>query len=143
MYNTIKKIISAGGYKLAEMQAKIKKLYVLGDLDEAQADELLALAVTGAQAEAERPESLEMVKQLAARIEALEARVAALDGGTVGETVSGYPVWVPWNGISADYTHGAIVSHNGVLWQSVFAGQNVWEPGAVGTNGLWVTYSAR
>ena len=43
MFDVIKSAISAGGYKLADMQYKIKKLYVLGDLTEAEMDELLAL----------------------------------------------------------------------------------------------------
>lgn len=41
MYNVIKSVVASGGFKLADIQHKIKKLYALGDLTEAQMDELL------------------------------------------------------------------------------------------------------
>ena len=47
MFELIKSVISAGGYKLAEIQHKIKKMYFYNDLTEAQMDELLALAAGG------------------------------------------------------------------------------------------------
>ena len=53
MYEIIKNVISAGGYKLAEIQHKVKKLYILGDLTEEQADELLAMAAAGVSTDAE------------------------------------------------------------------------------------------
>ena len=149
MYDIFKSRISAGGYKLADIQYRIKKLYTWGDLTEEQADELLAMASSGVSADAERPETLEMFQSLSDRISAVEAIVKALTGGNdEGGTGDGdtenpaYPAWKPWDGISTDYQNGAVVSHNGELWQSVFSGQNVWEPGAPGTESLWVKYQA-
>lgn len=141
MYEVLKSVISSGGYKLAEIQYKIKKFFALGDLTEAQTDELLAMASGGVSTDAERPETLKLINTLAGKIEALTARVKALEGGNAdsGDEQTGHPEWKPWDGISKDYQHGAIVSHNGQLWMSVFNGQNVWEPGAPGTENLWVT----
>lgn len=146
MYNVIKGVISAGGYKLTDIQHKIKSFYMKGDLTEAEMDELLAMASGGVSTDAERPEILVIIQNLAAEVDALKARVEALERGDVGNTggneeSTGYPEWRPWDGISKDYQNGSIVSHNGVLWQSVYSGQNVWEPGAVGTDSLWVKYS--
>lgn len=142
MYEVIKSVISAGGYKLAEIQHKVKKLYVLGDITEEQMDELLSLAAGGVSTDAERPGMLAMIQTLAAEIKALEARVKALESDEPAEPdVPAYPAWKPWDGISKDYQQGAVVSHNGQLWESVFAGQNVWEPGTAGTDALWVTYT--
>lgn len=145
MFEIIKSAISAGGYKLAEIMHKIKKMYVLGDLTEAEMDELLLMASGGVSPDAERPETLEMIKNLSAQIEALKARVDALEGDEPAEPdepdVPEYPAWKPWDGISKDYQNGAIVSHNGELWESVFNGQNVWEPGTVGDQ-FWVKYAA-
>lgn len=138
MFDIIRNVISAGGYKLADMQYKIKKLYALGDLTENQLDQLLVLADLGASAEAERPEVLIMLTGLAEKMEDLENRVQALEGGETGEEEQ-YPAWKAWDGISRDYQPGAVVSHNGKLWQSVYAGQNVWEPGVTGT-GFWEAY---
>lgn len=148
MFDIIKSAISAGGYKLTEIQHKIKKLYFLGDLTEAQMDELLALASLGVSTDAERPETLKLIQTLAAEIEALDARVKALEGDEPAEPdnpdepdVPVYPEWKPWDGISKDYQYDAIVSHKDELWQSKFNGQNVWEPGAPGTDALWVKYT--
>ena len=137
MFNVIKSAIEAGGYKLSEMQQKIRKFYMMGNLTEAELDELLRLASGGVSADAERPETLKLIQTLAEELEALKARVTALEGG--GEPVQPtYPEWKPWDGISKNYQRGDIVSHNGKLWESVFEGQNVWEPGTVGTEALWV-----
>lgn len=136
MYEVIKSVIAAGGYKLAEIQHKVKKMYILGGITEEQMDELLALAAVGVSAEAERPENLELIRNLAEKVAALESRVAALEGAE--DSQEEHPAWKPWNGISDDYQQGAVVSHNGQLWQSVFAGQNVWEPGAAGTESMWI-----
>lgn len=143
MYDILKSVVSAGGYKLAEIQHKIKKLFILGDLTEAQTDELLAMASAGVSADAERPETLAMIKTIADEIEALKSRVMALEGGNddAGDPDQPeYAEWKPWDGISNDYQLDAIVIHNGKLWKSTFAGHNVWEPGAVGTDALWVEY---
>lgn len=144
IYEVLKSTISGGNYKLHDVQQRIKRLFVLGDLTEEQTDELLAMASGGASADAERPETLALIQTLAENIIALEARVAALESGNnSGTDDTGdaepplYQAWKPWDGISKDYQKGAIVSHDGELWESVFDGQNVWEPGAIGTDALW------
>ena len=140
MYDILKSVISAGGYKLTDILHKVKKLYILGDLTEEQMDELLAMASGGVSADAERPETLKLIHTLADEIKALEARVKALEGG--GEEEPTIADWKPWDGISKDYQKGAIVSHNGELWKSVFNGQNVWQPGTACTENLWVKHTA-
>lgn len=140
MFELLKTVISRGGYKLEELQGKVKKLFVLGDLTESQMDELLAMVSGGISPEAERPETLEMIRTLAEKIEELKARVETLEGG--GKEPEEYPDWKPWDGISNDYQKGAIVRHKGQLWKSVYEGQNVWEPGAPGTESLWVKHEA-
>ena len=111
-------------------------------LTQAQMDDLLLLASGGVSTDAERPEVLAMFRALADQMTALEARVKALEGDdNTGEESTGYPAWKPWDGISADYKQGAIVTHNDQLWESTFAGQNVWEPGTAGTESLWVLYT--
>lgn len=145
MFEVIKGVIYSGGYKLSELRHKIQKLYVLGDLTEEQMEELLVMASTGISADAERPELLSIVKNLSERLNAVEERLKALEGGnTETDTeATDHPAWKPWDGVSADYQNGAVVSHNGELWESVFGGQNVWEPGTAGTEGLWVKYTPK
>lgn len=143
MFNIIKSAIIAGGYKLAEINHKINKLWISGDITELEADELRELASRGVNPDAERPEVLAMLRALSDRIDALEAKLAEKDGGTVEpEAPAEYEAWAPWDGISDKYQPGSIVSHGGKLWQSEYAGQNVWEPGTTGTAALWVEYTA-
>ena len=73
------------------------------------------------------------------RIDGLEKRLAALEGEE--PEPEEYEEWKPWDGVSNKYQLGAIVTHNGKLWESTFNGQNVWEPGAPGTDNLWKVYS--
>lgn len=144
MYKVMKSVISAGGYKLADIQYKVKKMYAMGDLTEEQMDELIRMASGGVSIDAERPELLAMIQTIAKDVEALKACVKALESGNVevnpdeGEQAE-HPAWKQWDGISKDYIKGAIVSHNGELWESVYDGQNVWEPGAVDER-FWVKY---
>lgn len=138
MYNIIKAVISAGGYKLIDIQQKIKRFHIRGDLTEAEMDELLALASVGVSPDAERPAFLILIQTLAEEVAGLKDRVQILEGGQAEE--GKYPTWKPWNGISKDYQFGAIVSHNGELWQSVFNGQNVWEP-TEDSMQLWAKYA--
>lgn len=146
MFDIIKNVISAGGYKLTDMQHKVKKMFLLGDISEAQMDELLQMASGGVSAGAERPEVLDMMKKLSERMDALEGRLKVLEGGSdeepgAGEDSPAYPAWEAWDGISDQYKTGAIVQHGGKLWKSIFNGQNVWEPGAAGTASLWAEYN--
>ena len=141
MYEVIKSVISAGGYKLGEIQHKVKKLWLQGDLTEKQADQLLTLASQGATPDAERPELLSMIQNLSEKVNALVAEVAALKGasGTNEPDSEEYEVWKPWDGISNKYQTGAIVSHGGKLWISTCSGQNVWEPGTVDSQ-FWIVF---
>lgn len=138
MYEIIKSVIAAGGYKLTEIQHKVKKLYITGDLTEEQTDELLKMASEGISPDAERPEVMAMLQSLADRIAALEAAQAPGEDSNTEQTEA----WKPWDGISNKYQKGAVVSHNGITWESVFSGQNVWEPGVTGTEALWVKKEA-
>ena len=141
MADIIRSMIAAGGYSLADMTNKINVLWTTGFLTDGEREELLALAVEHADVEAERPGEQAMLEALAERLTALEGRVAALEGQSGGGDASEYPAWRPWDGMSKDYQKGAVVSHKGELWESVFPGQNVWEPGTVGTESLWVKYT--
>lgn len=142
MYKVLKSVISAGGFKLADIQYKVKKLYATGDLTEEQLDELLAMAVNGISPENERPEVMEMIRRLAERVEALEEKMK--EPSEPGEEdPAEYEAWQPWDGISNKYQYGAIVIHKDKLWQSEYNGQNTWEPGTPGTETLWVVYEKK
>lgn len=59
-----------------------------------------------------------------------------LPGQEGNEPEEGYGEWVQPDSTNG-YSMGDRVSHNGKIWESIFDGSNVWEPGAVGTEALW------
>ena len=144
MYGIIKLTIMSGNFKLSEIQKRIKRLYAMGDITDTQMDELLSLMAEKANPEIERPETLDLIQNLFARVNDLAARVKRLEAGNAEEGAvvhsdSEYPAWEPWDGLSNKYQPGAVVSHNDQLWESVYAGQNVWEPGVVDQR-FWIPY---
>ncbi|MCD7881066.1 MAG: hypothetical protein LUG47_05280 [Clostridiales bacterium] len=145
MYDTLWQLIATGNYTLADITNKINVFWAESQLTDEQRTELLALAVENISTDQEKPELETTVEKLAARVTALEEAVTALQGDT-GDSGSGgssaYPEWTSWDGVSDNYQYGAIVSHNGTLWISVYNGQNVWEPGVTGTESLWQAYTA-
>lgn len=71
MKEFIEQVIAKGGYKLDELETKIKKLYILGDLTESEMDELLALAANSVDNSAQ-VDMFAMIVDLQHRVEALE-----------------------------------------------------------------------
>ena len=142
MYEIIETAILTGGYDLQAMASKIDAMYAADRLTADEWQKLRKLCLDHLKPEDTRPELQQQLEYLAARVTALEARVAALTGGASGGTEEDYEDWQqPIAGLTDKYQHGAIVRHNGKLWQSSYHGQNVWEPGVLGTEALWTEYT--
>ena len=62
--------------------------------------------------------------------------IKILPGQEGNEPEEGYGEWVQ-PGSTNGYALGDRVMHNGKIWESIFDGSNVWEPGAQGTEALW------
>lgn len=71
MKEFIEQVIAKGGYKLDELETKIKKLYILGDITESEMDELLTLAADSVDNSAQ-VDMFTMIVDLQHRVEALE-----------------------------------------------------------------------
>lgn len=152
MFTLMKNTIDSGNYKFLDLQQRIARLYAMGNISEDELNDLMTMAVEKANPETERPEVLILIQTLSKKVEsltscveALTARVKALESGdTSGGTDEGdtdeYPAWEPWDGLSNKYQPGAIVSHGDELWESVYSGQNVWEPGVVDER-FWIHYT--
>lgn len=143
-YELFRDVILSQNFKLDEMREKIKRSYITGDITEEEQSELLTLVSNNVNHEAERPEWLEIARKLDERISFLEEEVKILKSGDTtpedNTETPQYEKWTPWDGISDKYQFGAVVEHNGVLYESTFNGQNVWEPGTLGTEALWKVY---
>ena len=139
MFGNLKRVILSGRYRLSEMVEKINVMWGEGLIADAERDQLLNLAQEKLNPRTEAPELMEAYRRVLEKLAALEKRVAALEGAGGEESAEGeaWPVWEPWDGVSDKYQPGAKVEHNGVKYVSVYAGQNVWEPGALGTAALW------
>ena len=138
----LENVIKSGKFDLTRATTLIESGYVAGEYTEEERKELLALRDQHLKPESQAPEMLLVLQRLEEKYAALEERVAELEkGGTEeaepGEEEEAYPAWEPWNGIDTRYQHGDKVTHNGFVWESIYAGQNTWEPGALGTENLW------
>lgn len=140
LYELIKDVIKAKNFKKDDMVSKIERAWYKGDITEEEHSELLSLVTKNLNPEAERPEWLEVAAILKNKISALEERVAKLE---IGETSSPeeapkWEKWEKWDGISKKYQFGAIVEHNGIVYENILQNmQNTWEPGTPGTVNIW------
>lgn len=82
MKEFIEQVIAKGDYKLEELEVKIKKLYVLGDLTESEMDELLVLAANSVDNSAQ--------VDMFAKLVDLEHRVEALESADFAVWKAGY-----------------------------------------------------
>lgn len=140
MYEIVRNVIVSGNFKLEDMSKKIDTLWVQGDLTEEQKTELISLMKEHLNPESEKPEQIELYKQILAKYDALEERVHKLENGEVKPEPAPsveVPVWEPWDGISDRYQYGAVVMINQKYYIDTFQGQNTWMPGSLGTEGLW------
>lgn len=145
-------VIRGGDYKLSDIQEKIEKSYIGNKLTEEDHDDLLRQASEGMNIAGEKPSDDARFETLLQYIHALEDRVKTLEDAVFKSEEDGeapeapeedkvvYEKWEPWDGISNKYQPGSIVEHKDKLWESIHPGQNVWEPGAPGTERVWREY---
>lgn len=143
MKSILENVIKSGKFDLARATQLIESGYVAGEYTEEERTELLNLRDQYLNPTSQTPELVEVVRRIEEKYAALEARVAELEKskeeepepGEEGET---YEPWEPWDGISNKYQNGVMVTHIGYVWVSDYPGQNVWEPGSLGTERIWV-----
>ena len=102
MFDVAKNVIQSGNYKLTEMLDKLTTLWMEGQLDNEQKDELTQMAKQSPDARAEL--------DVLAKLEDLDRRVAALEAGeSGGGEAEEYPEYVAgkW------YYNGGKMTYNG------------------------------
>ena len=133
MYDTIKDVINSGRYELNDMLHKIDTLWVQGDLDDDQRDELVELARENATPENTYVPIQEQIDQAFAQISALDTRIKALEAGgsepTDPEPEDEWPEWVQPTGAHNAYSNGDKITYNGKRYISTMDG-TVWSPDA-------------
>lgn len=132
MHDTIKDVINSGRYELNDMLHKIDTLWVQGDLDDDQRDELVELARENATPEQTYAPIQEQIDQAFAQISALDTRIKALEAGGSEPTdpePEEWPEWVQPTGAHNAYSNGDKITYNGKHYISTMDG-NVWSPDA-------------
>lgn len=144
MFEFFKSQILAGEYDLLKMRERIMAVYATGQLTTEEFDQLLALAGEHADPVASLPPLeerfdviLERLATVTASVDALSARVAALEAGddtepgddpeTPEEPSTSYPEWVQPLGGHDAYKTGDRVMYQGKVYESSIDG-NVWAP---------------
>jgi hypothetical protein len=142
MANILRNVIRNGGMPLSQVNERIETMYLSGRISGEERAELTELMHANANPMNETGDWKAMHEALTAKYKELEARVMATEkalglyaGPEEGESAGGYPAWEPWDGVSAGYKLGDIVTHGGKVWENMLGGMtNVWEPGAPGVD---------
>lgn len=144
MYQIIKDVITSGRYELNDILRKIDTLWVQGDIDDDQRDDLVELARTNADPAASYAPLQSQIDSAFAAIKALEARVAALEAGETPEPSpepEEWPEWVQPTGAHDAYNTGDKVTFEGKHYVSLIDA-NVWSRAAYPTGWEAVTAEA-
>lgn len=108
MYEVTKNVIFSGNYELADMLAKIDTLWLQGSLTDNERGELIGLARDCA-------DPAHSFAPLQAQIDALAARVKALENGAVvpDTPTADWPAYIQPTGAHDAYHAGDKVTYNG------------------------------
>ena len=112
MFETLRQLISVGGYRLDDMILRIDTMYASGRLDDDERAQLIDLAQTNADQDVFLPSLKERVSALEQRVSTLEN---AGDASPVGDDV--VPEWVRPTSKDTMYNKGDLVMFNGKKWQ--------------------------
>lgn len=142
MVFTLKNVIRNGSMPLTQINERIETLYLTGQIDAQERNDLIELMHSRANPMNELGDWRAMYEALAVRVNELTARIEALernanpDAGEGGDDsgTEQYEQWTAWDGVNGGYQKGDIVMHNAKVWQSAMDGLNVWEPGAPGVD---------
>lgn len=108
MFETLRQLISVGGYRLDDMILRIDTMYASGRLDEDERAQLIDLAQTNA-------DQYVLLPSLKERVSALEERVSSLEnaGDPSTDDDGDVPEWVRPTSKDTMYNKGDLVMFNG------------------------------
>lgn len=118
MYSIILSVINACSFELTDILRKIDTLWLKGDIDDDQRTELIDAAREKADPSASCAPLQEQLNKLAADVDALVARVTALEGGGE-EPAEEYPAYVQPTGAHDVYHNGDKITYNGTKYTCI------------------------
>lgn len=112
MFETLRQLISVGGYRLDDMLLRIDTMYASGRLDGDERAQLIDLAQTNADQDV-------LLPSLEERVSALEERVSTLEnaGDPIHGSYDDVPEWVRPTSKDTMYNKGDVVMFNGKKYQ--------------------------
>ena len=142
MANILANVIRSGNLPLSQVNERIETMYASGRINAGERLNLIELMHANADPSKESGDYKALYEALTVKYNELAARVKAIEeqlgGGSQGdETTEESESWESWDGVSDQYQKGAVVVHDGRIWESVYDGQNVWEPGSPGIDGRY------
>lgn len=96
IYNDIATVIGNGGYDLTDLLHRIDVIYVSGQLTDQEREDLYVLACAGADPDDSLPDVTVRVGAVEERVSELEARVTAIEDGTMTPGSQEPPVEEEW-----------------------------------------------
>lgn len=126
MFEIIKQVINSARYELSDILKKIDTVWIQGALSDEEKDNLVNLARTNAKPENSYAPLQEQITELYARMDALTARVEALEGAEPTPEDE-YPPYVQPTGAHDAYNTGDKITYNNKHYECVMNGC-VWSP---------------
>lgn len=118
MFDVVLSVINTGIFELSDILVKIDTLWLQGDIDDDRRAELIATAREKADPSASYAPLQKQVDKLAADVDALAARVKALEGGEE-EPAEEYPAYVQPTGAHDAYYNGDKVTYNAAKYTCI------------------------
>lgn len=145
MYQIIHDVITSKRYELNDILKKIDAIWLQGDIDDDQKDELVEMAQENVDPENSYAPLQDQINDLYNQLKAMGARIDALETGETPEPTpepEEWPEWYRWLGIGPNpWQNGSKCTHNGKKWVSQ-VDNNIWEPGSRGVyDNIWKEYT--
>lgn len=129
-----------GNYNLGEKLRELTAIMIVGQITVEEYQALTQLAYEHADKDSTQANILAAFETINRELVEIKNRLAALETANNEPSVEDeYPAWERWDGTpDSGYKFGDKVTHNGVKYISNYTGLNVWEPGVLGTESLWI-----
>lgn len=140
IYNLCREAILNGGYELGEKLRELTAIMIVGQISTDEYQILTQLAYEYADKDSTKANILAAFGTINRELVEIKNRLVALEAANEEPPVEDeYPVWKRWDGLpDSGYQFGDKVTHLGVKYISNYTGLNVWEPGVLGTETLWI-----
>lgn len=140
IFNLCRESVLNGSYELGEKLRELTAIMIVGQISTDEYQILTQLAYEYADKDSTKANILSAFETINKELVEIKNRLAKLEAANDEPPVENeYPAWKRWDGLpDSGYQFGDKVTHLGVKYISNYTGLNVWEPGLLGTEALWI-----